>query len=122
MFTSAAIAAILGFASGILPSLLLIGLCLIYGFATAAESGALTSSLVASANPRLSGKTMAVYSTCGFIGAFAGPLVFGLVLNHVGATSVGGWGMAFASLGLGALLGPAALILLDKRKPNPHQT
>ena len=56
---------------------------------------------------------MAVLSFFGFASAGLGALVFGVVLDLAGGTASGfAWGLAFASLGAAALLGPAALRLL----------
>jgi MFS family permease len=121
MIGSAVLAPVVGFAAGAVASAALIALCLVYGLAVAAESGALTSSVVAIGDSRQRGAIMAVYSTVGFAGAFAGPLVFGWVLGGVGAETVTGWGAAFAAMGLGALAGPAALLLLDRRRSDPQR-
>jgi hypothetical protein len=48
---------------------------------------------------------MAVHSCIGFIGAFAGPLAFGVVLDLSGGGATGGetihsWGLAFLFSGL----------------------
>ncbi|MBK5959474.1 hypothetical protein CCR97_14840 [Rhodoplanes elegans] len=115
MIGSAALAPVVGFAAGEVVSAALIALCLVYGVAVAAESGALTSSVVATGATRQRGAIMAVYSMVGFAGAFAGPLVFGWVLGGVGAGTGAGWGAAFAAMGLGALVGPAVLLLVDRR-------
>lgn len=116
MIASAAIAGGLGFVAGTLATPLVIGLCIIYGITTAAELGALTASLVAVADPRRHGTTMALYSMIGFAGSFAGPVVFGIVLEVFGTRTPAGWGMAFLAMGLGALAGPAAIILLDRKE------
>ncbi len=114
MLISACIAAFFGFSAAVLPTVALVALCVIYGFATAAESGALTSSVVATADPQYRGMTMAVYSIIGFAGGSLGPLVFGIVLGTNGAQTVFGWGLAFLAMGLGALIGPIALVLFDR--------
>jgi len=114
MIGSAALAQFVGFVAGAVASSALVALCLLYGLTVAAESGALTASVVAAGDPRQRGAIMAVYSTVGFAGAFAGPLVFGWVLGGFGADSATGWGAAFAAMGLGALAGPAALLLIDR--------
>jgi MFS family permease len=114
MLISAVIAAFFGFSAGVLPTMALLALCVVYGFATAAESGALTSSVVASAEPQFRGMTMAVYSIIGFAGGSLGPLIFGIVLGTAGAQTVTGWGLAFLAMGLGALIGPIMLALFDR--------
>lgn len=93
-----------------------IALMLLYSWTTSAGSGALTSSLVEEARPEQRGAAMALYSTLGFAGAFAGPLVFGVVLDRFGMNTVQGWGAAFAAMGLAALVGPLALLTLGRRR------
>jgi MFS family permease len=92
----------------------LIALMVAYGWLASAGSGALTSSLVEEARPEQRGAAMALYSTLGFAGAFAGPLIFGLVLDRFGMHTLFGWGAAFAVLGLAALLGPLALLTIGR--------
>ncbi len=115
MTASAMIASVLGFLPGQVPTGLVVVLCIAYGIATAAESGTLTASVVAAAEPRYRGMTMAAYSMIGFGGSCAGPMVFGLVLQLAGAGRVAGWGAAFLAMGAGALTGPLALVILDRR-------
>jgi hypothetical protein len=46
----------------------------------------------------------------GFSAGFVGPLAFGIVLDAAGGANTGlAWGLAFASLGVVAALGPLAL-------------
>jgi MFS family permease len=113
MACSIALSCAIGFLS-FLPMPALAALCLLYGAAIAGESSALTASLVAEADPALRGTTMGLYSTVGFVGAFLGPLLFGAVLDGVGRDAAAGWGLAFATLGAGCAVGPAALLLLGR--------
>ncbi len=54
--------------------------------------------------------TLSVHSVLGFSAGFVGPLAFGIVLDAAGGASKGlAWGLAFASLGVAAALGPLAL-------------
>jgi MFS family permease len=96
-----------------------IALMLLYSWTTSAGSGALTSSLVEEARPEQRGAAMALYSTLGFAGAFAGPLVFGVALDRFGMSTVQGWGAAFAAMGLAALVGPLALLTLGRPRRSP---
>lgn len=114
MFVSAGCALLVGLAPQMVPTWMMLLLLPLYGFVAAAESGALTSGVVARARPESRGATMAVYSMVGFGGAVAGPLVFGVILNAVGADIPAAWAMAFAVMGLGALVGPLALAVLDR--------
>jgi MFS family permease len=59
---------------------------------------------------------MAVHSCLGFIGAFLGPLAFGVVLDIAGADHLLGWGLAFGALGLGVLTGPLLLAAMAGRR------
>jgi MFS family permease len=92
---------------------------LLYAALVSADSSALTSSVVASADPRYRGMTMALYSCVGFVGAFLGPLAFGIALDLASGSmrgpSVVGWGTAFAVLGAGVAIGPLAFLLLRPR-------
>lgn len=120
MSLSALAACLVGFAAP-LPMAALVPLILLYAGLVSADSSALTSSVVASSDPRYRGMTMALYSSVGFVGAFLGPLAFGVALDlvgeNVGSAGVVGWGTAFAVLGAGVALGPLAFWLL---KPGLH--
>ena len=64
---------------------------------------------------------MAVHSPIGLIGAFAGPLAFGVVLDLSGGGTTGGetihsWGLAFLFSGLVVALGPVALAALGRKR------
>ncbi|WP_236024679.1 MFS transporter [Arenibaculum pallidiluteum] len=109
MGTSAALACVLGFAAP-LPTMGVLALCVLYGATVTADSAALTSNVVAVADPAYRGATMALYSAVGFAGSFAGPLVFGTVLDLVGSQEASGWGLAFAAMGAGVAVGPLALL------------
>jgi hypothetical protein len=74
------------------------------------DSSTLTAGMVTAADPRLKGATMAVHSTLGFGAGFVSPLVFGAALDLAGGNrSIVAWGIAFATLGVGALLAPLLL-------------
>jgi hypothetical protein len=74
------------------------------------DSSALTAGMVAAADPRLRGATMAVHSTLGFGAGFVSPLVFGAVLDLAGGNqSAAAWGAGFVTLGIGAIVAPLAL-------------
>lgn len=112
MLASAALAALLGFAAALPPELLL-ALVALHGFLVMADSSALTAGAVAAATARR-GATMAVHSLLGFSFAFAAPLVAGLVLDLGGGGTPLAWGLALASLGAVAALGPLALARLAR--------
>ncbi len=57
-----------------------------------------------------------MHTLIGFAGAFAGPLVFGVVLDLFGGqSSLLAWGLAFASSGLAVIVGPLVLVTLGRR-------
>ncbi|MEE8189547.1 MAG: MFS transporter [Kiloniellales bacterium] len=115
MVVSALYAGGLGFTAP-LPFVLVVALSFLYAVAVAGESASLTAGTVSAATPGLRGATMAVHSSVGFIGAFIGPLVFGVVLDLFGGQgSLLAWGLAFASSGLAVIMGPLVLITLGKR-------
>ena len=116
MLTSGVLACALGFAAT-WPQWAILALCAVYAIAIIGESASVTAGVVQAAPEGYRGATMAVHSCIGFSGSFAGPLVFGIVLDVAGGQSVMAWGLAFVSAGVGAFLGPLALFLLRDRKP-----
>ena len=84
------------------------------------DSGSITAGVVAAAPEGYRGATMAVHSCIGFIGAFGGPLMFGVMLDLAGPSGGGetilSWGVAFAFTGAVVTLGPLALALLRERR------
>jgi MFS family permease len=68
--------------------------------------------------PRVRGTYLGLQSAVGFSMTIFAPLAFGLVLQHfngdVDPTSASRWGEAFFLLGLGALLAPAAALVLRR--------
>ena len=77
----------------------------------------LTAGTIEAAEVERMGATMAVHSCIGFCGGIVGPLVFGLVLDTLGADAALGWGVAFATCGLACVLGACALHKLAKNQP-----
>lgn len=114
MTLSGAIAFALGF-SAALPLWVPLTLAVIYAFVVVADSGSLTSGVVAASRPGEQGATMAVHSMFGFGTSAVGPLALGLALDFGGRDSVLGWGLGFAVAGAGVLVGPLALKLLKGR-------
>jgi MFS family permease len=71
--------------------------------------------MVAASDPALRGATMAVHSTLGFGTGLVAPLVFGLALDLAGGNqSALAWGIAFVTLGIGAVVAPALLGFLRR--------
>ena len=80
------------------------------------DSSALTAGMVAASDASLRGATMAVHSTLGFATGLVAPLVFGLALDLAGGNrSASAWGIAFVTLGIGAVVAPALLGFLRRR-------
>ena len=111
MMISVTMSCIIGFL-GWLPHATLVVLCLVYGVFVYADSAAITTGAIAAAPAGYRGATMAVHSTFGFACGFMGPLLFGIVLDFGTHGSSVAWGIAFASLGVAAAMGPLALRLL----------
>ncbi len=110
MFASMALAAGIGFASALSYELVAV-LCIAYGVLIWADSSSLTAGAVGSALPGQRGATLAVHSTLGYAGGFAGPLAAGLILDAVGG-GVMAWGLAFASVAAVLTIGPLAMLIL----------
>ena len=111
MMLSAAMALAIGFLAGI-PYEILILLVLIYSVAVQLDSAALTIGATTSAEPGRRGATLAMHALVGFGCAALGPLALGAVLDLADASRPSAWGLAFATIGLVAALGPVALRLL----------
>ena len=111
MLASSALALGVGFC-GSLAYGAVVGLVLLYNILIQIDSAALTTGAVLEAEPARRGATIAIHSLLGFGAGFLGPLAFGMVLDLAGGANTGlAWGLAFASLGLVAGLGPLALRL-----------
>ena len=119
MLSSAVLACVLGFSAS-WPFWLVVVLSLVYGCTVTGDSGSITAGVVAAAPEGYRGATMAVHSCIGFIGAFGGPLMFGVMLDLAGPSGGGAtilsWGVAFAFTGAVVTLGPLALALLRERR------
>jgi len=112
---SAAIGLGIGFLAA-LPFILVVAVAVVYSFTVSGDSSAVTAGAVETAAPGQRGATMAVHSFIGFAGAFAGPLVFGVVLDLAGGReSLLAWGLAFASSGLAIALSPLVLVTMGRR-------
>ena len=94
---------------------------MVYGATVTGDSASITAGVIAAAPEGYRGATMAVHSCIGFMGSFAGPLMFGVVLDltspgGIGGETVASWGWAFAFTGLVVALGPLALALLREKR------
>jgi len=71
---------------------------LVYGFIVWLDSSSLTAGSAGTAEPSRRGATLAVHSTLGYAGGFAGPLIVGVILDMGGGMSRMSWGLAFLSV------------------------
>jgi MFS family permease len=116
MSLSALIACLVGFAAT-LPFVTVFWLILVYGIFVTGDSASITAGAVANAPPGYRGATMAMHACIGFTGAFLGPLAVGVVLDlSGGGATATSWGLAFMTFGLGAAMGPLALLGLGRRR------
>ena len=87
-----------------LPLVLLVALACLYNFAGIADSSTHSLVLAETMPPHYLGVAYAVRSVIGFGAGVVSPVVFGWALDASGGT----WGLAWVTLGLGAMLGPLA--------------
>lgn len=74
------------------------------------DSSTLTAGLVQVADPAARGSALALHSALGFGAGFVAPLVFGVALDAAGTEAPAiAWGVAYATLGIGAVLAPLVL-------------
>lgn len=93
------------------PLWLLVGFAAFYSFAAIADSSVYSTAITELVPARFIGAAYSVRSVLGFGAGALAPWVFGLVLDVTragNASPVWTWGLAFTSLGAGALLGPLA--------------
>jgi MFS family permease len=101
-----------------LPLTLLVGLACLYNFAGIADSSTQSTVLAESVPAHYLGVAYAVRSVIGFGAGVVSPFVFGWALDLAGGAKTSGdsfaWGIAWATLGIGGLLGPVATWKLRK--------
>ena len=115
VFLMSALATTLFGLVAMMPFIAVVLLSLIAGFIVQGNFSNLTSGLLAVADPRYTGATMAVYSCVGFGGGFLGTLVFGITLDEFGGTmQLTAWVLSFGTCGLACLAGAAATALLSR--------
>ncbi|HEY1289443.1 MAG TPA: MFS transporter [Burkholderiales bacterium] len=94
------------------PIALLVTLACVYNLAGIADSSTHSTVLAESVPPHYLGVAYAVRSVVGFGAGVVSPFVFGWALDAAGgsksSTDVLAWGIAWSTLGMGALLGPVA--------------
>ena len=106
LLMSASAGVLFGFSSA-WPMWLVAALAFAYGITITADSSTITGGLVQVADQRYKGTTMAMHSVIGFLGAFGGPILFGVVLDAAGGSaSPLAWGLGFTVMGGLLLVGP----------------
>ncbi len=109
MLVSGGTALLFGFAA-LLPYWVAAVAAVVYSGLIQIDSAALTTGAMMEAKEGRQGATVALHSLVGFSAAFFGPLTQGAVLDFAGGGgSAWSWGIAFATTGIIALLGPLAL-------------
>jgi MFS family permease len=100
------------------PIGLLVALACLYNFSAIADSSTHSTVLAESVPPHYLGVAYAVRSVIGFGAGVVSPFVFGWALDLAGggrsSNNAFAWGIAWATLGLGGLLGPLATWKLQK--------
>jgi len=106
-----------------LPVALLVAIACLYNFSAIADSSVHSTVIAESVPPHILGAAYAVRSVLGFGMGVVSPVVFGWALDLAGGGKASGdaftWGIAWATLGLGGLLGPLATWKLQ-RLQNPR--
>jgi MFS family permease len=107
-----------------LPIALLVTLACVYNLAGIADSSTHSTVLAESVPPHYLGVAYAVRSVIGFGAGVVSPFVFGWALDLAGgskgSTDAFAWGIAWSTLGLGALLGPLTTRKLQKMEVGRH--
>ena len=109
MAFSAATGIALGF-SAPMSMVLIVAVVGLYAILTIADSASITSAVVKNAHYSVRGTTMAMHTLIGFLGAFAGPILFGAVLDLAGGDQTPvAWGLAFVAVAITVIIGPLAI-------------
>ncbi len=128
MTIGAAVSAVMSCAIGFLagaPWLGLLVFAVVHMYFVGIDAGTMTAGVVNAAEPAQRGATMALYSLLGFGTGFISPAIFGAVLDLAGGRGeLMAWGLAFASLGVVALMGviPARQLAKRDRKSSDRHT
>jgi len=97
---------------------LLVAIACLHNFSAIADSSVHSTVIAESVPPHILGAAYAVRSVVGFGTGVISPVVFGWALDLAGGGKMSGepyvWGVAWATLGLGGLLGPLATWKLQK--------
>ena len=101
-----------------LPAALLVALACLYNFSAIADSSTHSTLLGESVAPHYLGVAYSVRSAIGFGAGAVSPVVFGIALDLAGGAKGSAdpfaWGIAWTTLGVGALLGPLATLRLQR--------
>ena len=115
--TSLVLSFSLGWMMALPVALLVIAACA-YNLAAIADSATHSTVLAEIVPPHMLGVAYAVRSVIGFGAGVVSPVVFGAALDWAGggrgSTDPVAWGVAWTTLGVGALLGPLATLKLQK--------
>jgi MFS family permease len=121
ILTWSCVSLVLSFSIGWLlaaPLWLVVALACLYNFAGIADSSTHSTVLAESVAPHYLGVAYAMRSVVGFGAGVISPVVFGWALDLMGggrtSTDAFAWGVAWSTLGLGALFGPIATWRLRK--------
>ncbi len=117
ILTVMGLAALTGIALGFSSQtsmVIIVGLVCLYAILSISDSASISSAVIASAAPTVRGTTMAVHTLIGFVGAFFGPIIFGIVLDLAGGgDSQIAWGTAFIVMAMVILIGPVAVLRMS---------
>lgn len=101
-----------------IPFWLLAVVAALYNFAAIADSSVYSTALAETVPASRLGAAYSVRSVLGFGAGALSPVVFGVILDATrqayGPDATVAWGLAWASLGLGALLGPFMTLRFDR--------
>ncbi len=101
-----------------IPVALLVAIACLHNFSAIADSSVHSTVIAESVPPHILGAAYAVRSVVGFGTGVISPVIFGWALDLMGGGKASGdalaWGIAWATLGLGGLLGPLATWRLQK--------
>ena len=101
-----------------LPVAILVAIACLHNFSAIADSSVHSTVIAEIVPPHVLGAAYAVRSVVGFGTGVVSPVVFGWALDLAGGGKASGdafaWGVAWATLGLGGLLGPLATWKLQR--------
>jgi len=96
------------------PSIFLLALAALYGFAALGDSPVLSTAITEAVSPKVLGSALAIRSILGFGAGGLAPLAFGAMRDTAPAGL--GWIAAFSSLGVGGMLAALFAVFLPRLK------